>query len=448
MICAYCGGEEKDGVCTSCGTDVVFAAKVYNLAVRYFNKGLMYANEGRYTDACHALRKSVSFRKDNVKAQNLLGLVYQRVGAVTQAFKAWQFSCLLDEDKKENPAFYYIEELKKDNFEAKVRAVKNYNIALKHFREGNTDLTLVALKKAIEDNKYFVQAHNLKTLCHIGRNENREALAGVNRVLKMDKDNEKALCYLKYLKPDKFKPFEQKEPDIREKSETSPVNVVYSSRGRFMGFILGVVLCGVVCGVLIIPSVVKRSKDLYKDSELKYSIDIASREEKLASDAQTIEQLNAEIDVLRARIYTSDEQELEKRVQTLNDIKKIYDSGNPGAAADKLLLLDPRGFSEQAVNQYRSLCFSVLPAAAKSYYDLGETARNRGDRESAVAFYQKCIRCATQNEEVKYSAQYQLARMANADGDIETAKKYYNEVALNHPLSNIRSEASKYLSEH
>jgi TolA-binding protein len=42
---------------------------------------------------------------------------------------------------------------------------------------------------------------------------------------------------------------------------------------------------------------------------------------------------------------------------------------------------------------------------------------------------------------------YQLAKIADENGDKETAKTYFEEVAKNHPVKAIKNEAQSYLEE-
>ncbi len=450
MNCPNCGIELNGSKCVGCGQDIALSSRLYNLSVRYYNKALLQTRDGRYTEAMHSLRKSVAFRKECTDAQNLLGLVYHRIGRQTEAVICWQYSLSLD-NSRNNQAYKLLRSVAESKDEtAKLDSIKNYNMALSYFKQGNTDMAVMTLKKAIESNKYFVDAHNLMALCRMQRQENAEALRSINRVLKMDKDNETALMYMRELRPERFKEFEQVEPDTKEygKKTAKLINAVYSAGNKLFSFLFGMAVCAIIAGVLVLPAITSEYKAAYKDSELKYSIDIANREEQLANADKTIAELRTENENLSSRLYTTGEQELQKRLKTLNEIQSQYSSGNVTQAADSLLSLGITGFSASATEQYNSLRQKLLPEAAKKNYDLGENARLRGDTESATLYFQKCISCCTGNEEVRYSALYQLARIANNSGDYALAKQYYQEVAENHPLDKIKKEAEKYLSEH
>jgi tetratricopeptide (TPR) repeat protein len=96
------------------------------------------------------------------------------------------------------------------------------------------------------------------------------------------------------------------------------------------------------------------------------------------------------------------------------------------------------------VQEYKELCSTVLPQAAKEYYNKG-IAVGKSDYETAVAYFEKCIKCCINDEELKYSATYQLAKLADSEGDSAKAKEYYTTVAENHPVSSVRKEAQRYL---
>lgn len=40
-----------------------YLIKIYNLSIRYYNRGIVLAKEGKYTEAVHSLRKSVALKK-------------------------------------------------------------------------------------------------------------------------------------------------------------------------------------------------------------------------------------------------------------------------------------------------------------------------------------------------------------------------------------------------
>jgi tetratricopeptide (TPR) repeat protein len=442
MKCLACGRELAGRICPECGVRQEIIAKVYNLSARHYNRALFLTKDGYYTEAIHSLRKSVAFRKNNTDAQNLLGLVYYRIGRVTDALICWQRSMKIRHE--DNLARGYLEELQNSVQDtSRFESVHNYNQALEYLRQDNTDMAVMALKKAIDINKYFVEAHNLMALCYMHTGENNAALRCVNRVLRMDKENETAVSYLRELRPDKFETFEPKEPKT---SGGTVLNMggVERYAGNLIYFIVGVVLCVVVTATLVVPSVVKDYSKRLEQNELSYQVKLNENNELISSNEETINRLSEENESLKSKLYTAGEQELQQRIRTLADIKSLFTEGSVSEAADRLIMLSAQGFSQEAVQEYKELCSTVLPQAAKEYYNKG-IAVGKSDYETAVAYFEKCIKCCINDEELKYSATYQLAKLADSEGDSAKAKEYYTTVAENHPVSSVRKEAQRYL---
>ena len=193
-----------------------YLIKIYNLSIRYYNRGIVLAKEGKYTEAVHSLRKSVALKKDNIQAQNLLGLVYYKLGRVTDGILHWQIS--LKYQKSGNDALKYIQDCSYNAKEmSKIDAITAYNKALHSIKLDNVDLAVMSLKKALEINSAFVDANILMALCRMKQGNTSAAIRLLEKVLKIDKENEKAVAYLKELKPDTTSVFKKKNKENTEK---------------------------------------------------------------------------------------------------------------------------------------------------------------------------------------------------------------------------------------
>ena len=81
MRCYKCNSVLTDNdYCLKCGADV----SVYKIVVKssnsYYNLGLAKAQVRDLTGAVSALKTSLKINKSNIKARNLLGLVYFEIG--------------------------------------------------------------------------------------------------------------------------------------------------------------------------------------------------------------------------------------------------------------------------------------------------------------------------------------------------------------------------------
>ena len=90
MRCYKCNSVLTDNdYCLKCGADV----SVYKIVVKssnsYYNLGLAKAQVRDLTGAVAALKTSLKINKSNIKARNLLGLVYFEIGETALALKEW-----------------------------------------------------------------------------------------------------------------------------------------------------------------------------------------------------------------------------------------------------------------------------------------------------------------------------------------------------------------------
>jgi len=93
MKCMYCGAElTRDDFCPGCGTEVRLYKKIIMTSNFYYNEGLSRASVRNLSGAIDSLNKSLRYNKMNIKARNLLGLVYLEVGEMVSALSEWVIS--------------------------------------------------------------------------------------------------------------------------------------------------------------------------------------------------------------------------------------------------------------------------------------------------------------------------------------------------------------------
>lgn len=424
-----------------------YLIKIYNLSIRYYNRGIVLAKEGKYTEAVHSLRKSVALKKDNIQAQNLLGLVYYKLGRVTDGILHWQIS--LKYQKSGNDALKYIQDCSYNAKEmSKIDAITAYNKALHSIKLDNVDLAVMSLKKTLEINSAFVDANILMALCRMKQGNTSAAIRLLEKVLKIDKENEKAVAYLKELKPDTTSVFKKKNKENTEKKGVTIVRNLMNHSYSMLSFGVGALCAVVILGGLIMPAISGGYKKNLEEQELQYNIDLNNKNDQLSKNNETIKRLTDENENLKSKLYTAGEQELQQRVRALADIETYYNEGSVGEAADKLLALSTSGFGQEAVNQYNQLKATILPAGAKYYYELGSSSQSKNDTDNAKTYFDKCIKCTGDGDEIRYSAMYQLAKIAEKAGDNNTAAKYFTTVASKHPVEAIRNEAKKFVEQY
>ena len=93
MRCYNCGCElSEHSFCTNCLADVTLYKKIIRTSNFFYNQGLEMAKVRDLSGAIVSLRQSLKFNKNNIKARNLLGLVYFEMGEVTAALCEWVIS--------------------------------------------------------------------------------------------------------------------------------------------------------------------------------------------------------------------------------------------------------------------------------------------------------------------------------------------------------------------
>ena len=130
MKCYKCNAVlTEEGYCLKCGADVTVYKIVVKASNSYYNVGLAKAQVRDLSGAVVALKTSIRLNKKNIKAHNLLGLVYYEMGEVALALSEWVIS--LNVRPEDNIADTYIRKVKANQNKLEVfnQAAKKYNFS-------------------------------------------------------------------------------------------------------------------------------------------------------------------------------------------------------------------------------------------------------------------------------------------------------------------------------
>lgn len=94
---------------------------------------------------------------------------------------------------------------------SKIDAITAYNKALHSIKLDNVDLAVMSLKKALEINSAFVDANILMALCRMKQGNTSAAIRLLEKVLKIDKENEKGCSLSQRVKTRYYKCIQEKE---------------------------------------------------------------------------------------------------------------------------------------------------------------------------------------------------------------------------------------------
>lgn len=457
MKCLNCGYEFPEGyICPHCGVDVYIFHKARNVSIRLYNEALQMAANRDLSGAAANLEQSLLFDKNNIPARNLLGLILSETGHIADALKHWIISTSIS--SKNNPAAGYIDFLQKNGREMEKcnDAVRMYNQAISYLKQGSDDLAIIQLKKALDNNPDFLDAYNLMTLCCLEDKNTKRAQHYNEIVLKRDVLNPLALHYAQLMGsapvPPPVKRPEKNAAAGVKKTDSNPPIPRYKRKEKtssvlekrdLLAFLLGVAATAVVLLVLVMPALNDVKDRTIKDLQAKvdhYAGETEMSPEEVLSMREELQKLQEENRQLRS------EENKQANLELLQTAISQHQDEDYIGCVTTLAAIDTLGFGEEDLARYESIKTTVYPKAADAYYTNGKGeflsnhfAEAKTSLESALEY--------VNGENFVDDILYYLARIAEHDGDNETAKKYYEQIIADYPDSNQMSNVENALQQ-
>ncbi len=450
MICYSCGAKlSEHSFCTNCGADVSLYKKIIRTSNYFYNKGLEKAKVRDLSGAIVSLRQSLKFNKNNIKARNLLGLVYFETGEVAAALSEWVISKNLR--AKKNIAVDYIEMVQSNTgkLDSLNQAAKKYNTALEYCqKEDGVDMAIIQLKKVIGLNPRFVRAHQLLALCYLKSGRAELAKRELDKARAIDVNNTLTLQYLKeadsILNPTedsskkKDKPREEAVTYIHDNETIIQPAAIKEHKGTtaVLNIILGIAIGLAIAFFLIIPAKVQEERAAARESVKNFGTELDAKN-------ITINELNKSVSDLNSKISSlSDELEtykgMEGKVRDMDDLIKaasiyVTDSTKFLETADYITAIKPDAWgtdtSENYKNLYYALKASIGPSVCDAYYAEGYKAYRAKEYDDAIAY----LEAAVFFDAADVDAIYQLAVTYQSAERNEDARKAYTKVVDNFP---------------
>ena len=325
MKCYRCNSQlDNSDYCLKCGADVSVYKVVVKASNTYYNQGLEKARVRDLSGAAESLRTSLSINKKNIKARNLLGLVYFEMGEVVMALSEWVVSKNLKPER--NVAEVYIKKVQ-DNpnkLEVMNQAVRRFNISLKYAKEGATDMAAIQLKKVVAMNPKLVKAGLLLGLLLWKDGQTERAKKCFQKVLKTDRNNTLALRYISEI--DGTVSDEDTDTEVIFKKKKKLGNITDNvtghdviippnsykepSNGIFtvLSILLGVVIGAALVWYMIVPAKISSVNYENKQIVLDYSEQLAANSVDMANLKSQIDTLTTERDNLSRELsgYTGE----------------------------------------------------------------------------------------------------------------------------------------------
>ena len=200
MNCMNCGAFLTDmdlDYCPNCGYNVLIQKKVDYLSKIFYNQGLEKASIRDLSGAIVCLKQSLMYDKRNIRARNLLGLVYFETGEVVSALSEWVISKNLQPTR--NLASEYINKLQANpnKLAAINETIKKYNHALMLCREGHEDMAAIQLRKILTQNSKLIKGYHLLALIQMKNGEWNKARRILKKAARIDKTNTTTLRFLR-----------------------------------------------------------------------------------------------------------------------------------------------------------------------------------------------------------------------------------------------------------
>lgn len=451
MICYKCGQNVGDAKrCPNCGADLTVFWKVRRISNSYYNLGLQQAEVRNLSGAVESLKNSLKFNKYNIDARNLLGLVYHEMGETVDALSEWVIS--QSYQPKENLANRYLDEIQKNRGQLDTinQTIKKYNQALHYCQQDSRDLAIIQLKKVLSMNPKLIKGHQLLALLYLQDGKLELAKKSLRNAGKIDANNTTTLRYLKEVNTQLKEKSPSKKPkdddliSYQSGNETiiMPKRFKESSLGSMLAYIVtGLIVGAAVTAFLIVPSVKNQAREDAKQQILEAS-------DTISSNGQTIKDLEQQVSDLQAQLdeEANNNEKVADQIKTYERLLNAYVSYTADdviAAGQALDKVNTSYLSKKAKSIYKDLNDEVRSQYLDKLYQEGYGYYQRGKYEDAITDLQKIV-----DEEEDFqdgSAAYYLAQSYRKNGDLDSAKPYYQYVIDKHPGTERARTSQNYV---
>lgn len=456
MRCYKCNSVLSDeDYCLKCGADVSVYKIVVKASNSYYNQGLEKARVRDLTGAVTALKTSLSLNKKNIKARNLLGLVYYEMGELAMALSEWVISLNLKQDR--NVAEVYIRKVKSNpnKLELINQAAKRYNIALAKAKEGGDDVALIQLKKVAATYPKFIRANLLLALIYMKRNEDERALKVLHRVLKIDRNNTLALKYIdeingasqtqpadgneEYYRNSKRKPLSGNDVILPRNSYKEPSSGVFT----VVYILLGVVIGAALIWFLIVPAKLQSSQHENNDTIKKYSEQLSGYSVEITTLEKQNEELTSQLDVANKELeqYKGDSGETALYAKLVEAVSE-YLANDVDKAALALADIDVTQLPTQTAKDLYTTLEDKCNGGARTFYMAGLNAYNQKNYVDAAKYLEKAYELDNKSVETPYY----LAMSYFELNDLENAQKYVDVVNSKFGNTTFATQLKEYVN--
>lgn len=370
MNCMNCGAFLTDmdlDYCPNCGYNVLIQKKVDYLSKLFYNQGLEKASIRDLSGAIACLRQSLMYDKRNIRARNLLGLVYFETGEVVSALSEWVISKNLQPTR--NQATEYINKLQANpnRLAAINETIKKYNHALMLCREGHEDMAAIQLRKILTQNSKLIKGYHLLALIQMKNGEWNKARRVLKKAARIDKTNTTTLRFLREVdeqtgvptrlekkKKGFFRSGSKEKPDTDVFENEKVVQpMIYREHSRISAFVIlmtGIVAGAVAFWLLAVPAIRQNIYQQANHQIVQYSESLASQGAELTKVQGEAKESDDTIESVTQQLTT--EQSKSESYQALLQAYTYYQQQN----------------LDEAAVEIQKVHVDVLPDSMKSIY--------------------------------------------------------------------------------
>lgn len=456
MRCYKCNSVLSDeDYCTKCGTDVSVYKIVVKASNSYYNQGLAKAGVRDLTGAATALKTSLELNRQNIKARNLLGLVYYEMGELALALSEWVISLNLKQDR--NVAEVYVRKVKSNpnKLELINQAAKKYNLALAKVKEGGDDVALIQLKKVVATYPKFIRANLLLALLYMKRNEDERALKLLKGVLKIDRNNTLALRYIdeinntgmhsdskdkeEYYRNSKHRPLSGNDVILPRSSYKEPSSGVFT----VVYILLGVIIGAALIWFLVVPAKLQSSQHENNETIKKYSEQLSGYSVEITTLQSANEELQSRLDEANEELenYKGDTSEAALYARLIEAVSEYLDN-NLDAAALALADIDVTQLPTEISKSLYTTLEENCSQGAATFYIAGVNAYNQQNYVDAARYLER----AYELDDTTVETPYYLAMSYYGLNDLENAQKYVDIVHERFGGTTFAAQLDEYIN--
>lgn len=428
-----------------------YANRCRRIANGYYNQGLEKAKIRDLSGAAECLKKSLHFHKYQTEARNLLGLIYYEMGETAESLVQWIIS--LNLQPADNRAEEYIRRIqgKLGRLDAESQNIRKYNQSLALAKAGNDDLAILQLNRVVEMNPHFVKAHLVLAILYMRRGDYTKAGKSLYKVLQIDKSHPKALWYMSIAKAhtgraeverkklnNAFSHRQMQDDDIilppTYKETTGWITII--------NIMVGLALGAAVIWFLVMPAMERQLNHLHNEEMTKVLEQVNQKSLALSALEKEKAAMEAERNDAMTNLQAMEENEqgVVLQYQRLVQILKAYEAQDMNTVAavysdmDTSLITDQQSATvvEEIRNYMEAEGFQVLA-------NLGNAARDGGNQEEALSYYQKSLNIKGDNPQVIYD----MALIYQAREERDQANELFGQVIMNFPNTDLAALAKE-----